>query len=86
MEKNYVNIGHDVTIGSDNEIGARSIVAGFGEIGNKNKIKLNCTIRNRVIIKNENIIGMGSTVTKNFDVESWIIYGSPARKIKRRIY
>ena len=83
---NYVNIGHDVTVGNDNEIGARSIVAGFAEIGNENKIKLNCTIRNRVIIKNENIIGMGSTITKNFDVEAWIIYGSPARKIKRRIY
>lgn len=82
---NYVNVGHDVTIGNDNEIGAKSIIAGFVQLGNKNKIKLKCTFRNRIIIGNENIIGMGSVITKNFDIDAWLIYGVPAKQIKRII-
>tara|TARA_B100000131_G_C18116837_1_gene611556 strand:+ start:141 stop:644 length:504 start_codon:yes stop_codon:yes gene_type:complete len=75
---NYVNIGHDVEIGNSNEIGARSMIPGFCKIGSFNKIKLSCTIRNRVVIGDRNIIGMGSVVTKSFEGDDLLIYGSPA--------
>jgi len=79
---NYVNIGHDVSIGNDNEIGVRSLLAGYSKIGDRNKIKINCTLRNRKIIGNDNIIGMCSSITKDFEIDGWLIYGSPARQVK----
>jgi UDP-N-acetylglucosamine acyltransferase len=79
---NYVNIGHDVTIGNNNELGAGSIVAGWAKIGDRNMIKIRCTIRNRKIIGNDNILGMCSNVTKDFNINGWLIYGSPAKQIK----
>lgn len=79
---NYVNIGHDVIIGNNNEIGVKSLLAGYSKIGNGNKIKISCTIRNRKIIGNDNIIGMCSNITKDFDIDGWLIYGTPARQIK----
>ena len=80
---NYVNIGHDVTIGNNNEIGASTTIAGWAQIGDLNKIKIGCTIRNRKKISNSNIIGMCSNITKDFvSDQGWLIYGSPAKQIK----
>lgn len=79
---NYVNVGHDTVIGSDNEIGAGTMIAGWVTIGNNNSVKIRCTIRNRKIIGNDNIIGMCSNVTKDFNIDGWLIYGTPARQIK----
>jgi UDP-3-O-[3-hydroxymyristoyl] glucosamine N-acyltransferase len=77
---NYVNIGHDVFIGDDNEIGANVIIAGYVSIGNLNKIKISSSIRNRLSIKNNNIIGMGSVLTKNIE-SNFLLYGNPAKII-----
>lgn len=77
---NYVNIGHDANIGSKNEIGTGSIVAGWTTIGDLNKIKLNCVFRNRVSIGNNNLIGMGSLVIKSFS-NNKLVYGNPAEII-----
>ena len=79
---NYVNIGHDVSLGSNNEIGVRTVLAGWSTVGDYNKIKLSCTVRNRARIGSRNIVGMGSLVTKPFDVDDKVIYGSPARIIR----
>ena len=78
---NYVNIGHDVTIGNNNEIGVGTIIAGWVKVGNKNKIKLSVIIRNRKTIGDETLIGMGAVVTK--DIEDGVTsYGNPAKPIK----
>lgn len=79
---NYVNIGHDAEIGNNNEIGAGTTIAGWVKIGDGNMIKIRCTLRNRKIIGNDNIIGMCSNVTKDFDIDGWLIYGTPAKQIK----
>lgn len=78
MIMNYVNIGHDVTIGHVNEIGVGTIIGGWTVIGNENKIKIGCTIRNRIKIGNKCIVGMGSNVVK--DVPDGVkVIGNPAR-------
>ena len=82
---NYVNIGHDVSIGDDNEIGVSSILAGWSQIGNKNKIKLNVSVRNRIIIGNNNIIGMGSNVVVNVD-NNTVSYGNPNKIVRENNY
>jgi UDP-3-O-[3-hydroxymyristoyl] glucosamine N-acyltransferase len=76
---NYVNIGHNTIIGDKNEIGAGTIIAGWVEVGDLNKIKMSVTIRNRKKISNNCLIGMGSVVVKNVDDNS-VIYGNPAEK------
>lgn len=78
---NYVNVGHNVSIGDDNEIGAGTIIGGWAQIGNCNKIKLHCSIRNRVIIGNNTLIGMGSNVVKNLSSGSKVM-GNPIKLFK----
>lgn len=78
MIMNYVNVGHDSVIGSDNEIVAKTIICGHTEIGNRNKIKAGCTIRNRLTIGDDNVIGQGSNVVEDIGFsQKW--YGNPAR-------
>lgn len=73
-----VNIGHNCIIGDENEIGCGTIISGFVNIGNQNKIKLHCSIRNRITIGDGCLIGMGSNVI--FDVyDEEKIMGNPAR-------
>jgi UDP-3-O-[3-hydroxymyristoyl] glucosamine N-acyltransferase len=78
---NYVNVGHHVEIGNQNEIGARSLIAGYVTIGDSNKIKLNCTIRNRKSIGSDNIIGMCSNVVSDLGSKS-LYFGNPCKKVK----
>ena len=76
---NKVNIGHDCTILSDNEIGAGTIISGHVFIGLNNKIKINCSIRNRIKIGSDNLIGQSSNIIEDIeDGETW--YGNPATK------
>lgn len=78
---NYVNIGHDSQIGNNNEIGAKSLVAGWSVIGDNNKIKLNCILRNRKKIGSNNIIGMSSNIVSDLG-SNGLYYGNPCKKIK----
>jgi len=78
---NYVNIGHDVIIGSNNEVGPRSILAGWSSIGDNNKLKIAVNVRNRVKIGNTNIIGMSSNVVSNIDSDT-LSYGNPCKFVK----
>jgi len=80
---NYVNIGHNVQIGNDNEIGVQSILAGWVQIGNNNQIKLSCNLRNRIVLGNGHTVGMGSNVTKSFPNDGLLLYGNPATERPR---
>ena len=76
---NYANIGHNVEIADNNEIGAHSIICGHTTIGNGNRIKSACSIRNRMTIGDYNVLGIGSTLVKHMGTnETW--YGNPAVK------
>ncbi len=75
---NYINIGHDTIIGDNNEIGAGTVIAGWCKIGNDNKIKIHCTIRNRVTIGNNILVGMGSNVVKDI-ISNTVVKGNPIK-------
>lgn len=77
MLMNYTNVGHNVQIGRNNEIGVGTVIGGHCKIGDHNRIKLNCTIKNRLKIGSTNTIGMASNVVKDVG-DSENIYGNPA--------
>jgi len=62
---NFVNIGHGVTIGDNNEIGAGSIVAGNAIIEDSCKIKIGVLVRNNIKIGARSFVAMGSVVVSN---------------------
>lgn len=80
MVMNYVNVGHNVKIGNNNEIGAKSILCGFAKLGDLNKIKVCVCIRNRISIGDNNLIGMGSVIVKSI-LNNKKVYGNPAKII-----
>ena len=73
-----VHIGHDVYLGKNVEITAGSIVGGFARIEGNVYLGINSSVRNRVSLKENCIIGMGSNVTKSV-AENIIVAGNPAK-------
>lgn len=74
----FVHIAHDVLINNNVEIPAGVIVGGFDVIEENVFIGINSTLRNRIRIGKNSMIGMGSVVTK--DIPSNItVMGNPAR-------
>ena len=82
---NLCNIGHDVKIGRDCEIGAKTIIAGHTEIGDNVKIKIGCNVRNRLKICNNVTIGMGSNVVKDIN-KPGVYWGNPCPDDKWNCY
>ena len=77
----HVHIGHDAYIGNNCEICTSSVIGGHVTVYDDVKIKLHCVIRNRLIISQKAVIGMGSVVTKNIPYEA-VVYGNPAKEKK----
>lgn len=78
----HSHIGHNAEIQSKTEICSGVIVGGYVQIKNFAKIKLGSVIRNRVIIGERSIVGMGAIVIKDVKDES-VVTGNPAKELKR---
>ena len=75
----HSHIGHNAWIGDDCEICSGVIIGGYARIGEGVKLKLGATIRNRVIVWPNAIVGMRAVVTK--DVKGFrVVYGNPAKE------
>lgn len=75
---NYVNIGHNVELGNDCEVGVHSIIAGHTRVADNVKIKIGCNLRNRLKIGENSLIGMGSNVTRSVQ-RNKTVKGNPAK-------
>lgn len=76
----HSHLGHDVEIGNNCEISTGSIIGGYAKISDGAKLKLSTTIRNRITVGKNAIIGMGSVVVK--DVEDGVtVVGVPAKPL-----
>lgn len=74
----HVHVAHNCIIKKQNTICAGVIFGGSIIMGQNNFIGLNVTIKNKIKIGNDNLIGSGSNVVKNIS-NSKIIYGNPAK-------
>jgi UDP-N-acetylglucosamine acyltransferase len=75
----HAHIGHDAQIMNDCEICTTSVIGGYALICDRVKVKLHCVVRNRVIVGEDALVGMGSVVTKNVPVGA-VVYGNPAKQ------
>jgi acyl-[acyl carrier protein]--UDP-N-acetylglucosamine O-acyltransferase len=76
-----VHIGHGCKIGSGNIFSGGSHLCGHVTIYDDNFFGGRCSVRNRVVIGSNNMIGVGSNVVKNIgDNEVWA--GNPAKKMR----
>lgn len=73
-----VHIGHDVYLGKNVEITAGSVIGGFTRLENNAYIGVNASVRNRINIGQNSIVGMGATVTRSVEPNITVV-GNPAR-------
>ncbi len=77
-----VHVGHDAHLKKNVEITACSIVGGFDVLEEGAYLGLNSTLRNRIIVGENALIGMGATVTKSVDPNTTVV-GNPARVFEK---
>lgn len=78
-----VHIGHDVFVSGNTEIAAGTIIGGFANIGENVFLGLNVTLKNRINIEADSLVGMGAAVMKSFP-EGVTIAGNPAKGIWKK--
>lgn len=73
-----IHVGHEAHLHKNTEITAGGIVAGFVEIGSHAYLGINSSIKNRISLGENCIVGMGANVTKPVEANITVA-GNPAR-------
>lgn len=73
-----VHIGHEVHLKKNTEITAGAIIAGFVNMGEHSYLGINSSVKNRISLGANCVVGMGANVTKGVD-ENIIVVGNPAK-------
>ncbi len=75
-------VGHDSTIGRSTVLSSNSVVAGHCHVGKQTFLAIGVSIKDRITIGDDSIVGMASCVVQ--DIPSGVIaMGSPARIVKK---
>lgn len=77
-----VHIAHNDNLGRNTEIPAGVIVGGFVNTGEHAYMGINSSIRNRINLGTDCVVGMGAVVTKGVEPGKTVI-GNPAREMVR---
>ncbi|WP_404393212.1 hypothetical protein [Pseudoalteromonas phenolica] len=78
---NLVHIAHDVNIGKGSTITAGVSFCGYVCVGENTRIAPNSTIKQRVNVGSNALIGLGAVVTKNVG-NNEIVAGNPAKVLR----
>lgn len=78
---NLVHIAHDVKIGKGSTVTAGVSFCGYVTVGENTRIAPNATIKQRLNVGKNVLIGLGAVVTKNVN-DSEIVAGNPAKVLK----
>lgn len=79
---NLVHIGHDCMVGENATIVAGSMLCGYVSIGRNTRLAPNCTVKQRLNIGENCVVGLGSVVMTNIP-DNMSCFGVPARKAKK---
>jgi UDP-3-O-[3-hydroxymyristoyl] glucosamine N-acyltransferase len=77
-----VHVGHDAHLRKNTEVTAGAIIAGFVEMEEHSYLGVNSSIKNRIRLGANCIVGMGANVTKSVD-ENVTVVGNPAKPLVR---
>lgn len=80
---NSVFISHNVKLGRDTFVVGEAILFGSSSTGERAYISGNATIRNKVKVGSDTIVGMGAVVTKDVQ-DGDIVMGNPAVRKKQQ--
>lgn len=75
-----IHIGHEAHLHKNVEITAGAVVAGFVDMEEKSYVGINASIKNRIRIGENCVIGMGTNVTKSVEQKMTVI-GNPAHPL-----
>lgn len=78
---NLVHIAHDVNIGKGSTITAGVSFCGYVCVGENTRIAPNATIKQRINVGSNALIGLGAVVTKNVG-NNEIVAGNPAKVLR----
>lgn len=77
-----VHVGHDAMLENNVEVTAGVIVGGFDQLKEKTYVGLNTTLRNRISVGENALIGMGAAVIRDVP-SSTVVVGNPAKKLEK---
>lgn len=77
-----VHIGHEAHLHKNTEITAGAVIGGFAELDEHSYVGINSSIKNRIYLGKECIVGMGTNVTKTVE-ERMTVVGNPARPFSK---
>lgn len=80
---NLVHIAHGVKIGKNSLIIANAMIAGSVEIGENVWVSPSSSIRQKLIIENNALVGLGSVVVKNVGADT-VVAGNPAKPFEKK--
>lgn len=75
---NHIHCAHDVRCGKNVEVVAGSVLGGFSTLHDNAFVGINASLRNRVSIGENALVGMGSVVVKDVPPATTVL-GNPAR-------
>jgi UDP-3-O-[3-hydroxymyristoyl] glucosamine N-acyltransferase len=79
-----VHIAHNVRIGKNCQLTAGTVIGGSTQLGDSCWTGLNCTIKNKVNVGNNVIIGAGACAIKDIQ-DGDVVAGVPAKSIKNKV-
>lgn len=79
---NLVHIAHDCHIKDSAFIIAGAVLCGYVTIGKRSRVAPNATIKQRVVIGDDAIVGLSSVVLKNVK-DNETVFGNPAKSLRK---
>lgn len=75
-----VHVGHEAHLHKNTEATAAAVIAGFVELEERSYLGVNSSLRNRIHLGENCVVGMGATVTKAVDANVTVA-GNPAKPL-----
>lgn len=76
-----VVLSHDNNIGNFNFFSSNAVFGGFAKVGNNCFFGLHCTVKDNIVIADNNLIGSSANLLKSIHQNNGVYVGNPARAL-----